>query len=379
MRFIKQSLNRRFLFYVLLGYLPVGFALYFLADLVKGNAYTLLVAVLIVLPLAFALFFWRSFLSPLEVILNEERALLAGSEYKKIFTNRIDEIGVLAYFFNQVTKGLGQASTEIKDRERMLDELSVAAQLQRDILPLEAPKVPGLQIVAKNKPATELGGDSFDFIANGAKTYFYVGDVTGHGVAAGLVMTMVNSLIKVFVENGLSAYDVVVRVNKYIKKHVKKAMFMTFVMLCWDNEEKKFTFVGAGHEHILVYRPATGECEAIMSGGVALGMVPDNSKLVKEVEIPTSSGDFIILYSDGIVEAKNPAGELFGLDRLRTLVLEYAPRYGAEGINYHIAKDVSAFNGTHLQDDDMTLIVIQRDDSLAAGGGVNDLSTNWNE
>ena len=67
-----------------------------------------------------------------------------------------------------------------------------------------------------------------------------------------------------------------------IKKHVKKAMFMTLVLLCWDHKTKKLTYVGAGHEHILVYRAESGECEAIMSGGVAIGMVPDNSKIVSE-------------------------------------------------------------------------------------------------
>src|SRR5690606_4410075 len=145
------------------------------------------------------------------------------------------------------------------------------------ILPFKTPSVDGLQIVAKNKPATELGGDCFDIFNDDEKTFIYVGDVTGHGVAAGLMMTMVSSLVRVFADFTDSAYEIVVKVNKYIRRHVKQSMFMTMVMLAWDRSNQELTYVGAGHEHILIYRALTGECEAVLSGGVALGMVPDNS------------------------------------------------------------------------------------------------------
>ena len=85
----------------------------------------------------------------------------------------------------------------------------------------------------------------------------------------------------------------------------------------------------------------------------------------------------MVLYSDGITEAKNKAGELFGLDRLRDAVSQYAVRYGSQGINYHIAKDVTAFIEGHGQDDDMTLIVIKRDSALKSDQEVRDKSTNW--
>src|SRR3989338_6686670 len=135
---------------------------------------------------------------PLRTILLQMQALLSGKPYKQIYTERIDEIGILAHFFNQVTAGLGEASYDIKDRERMLSELNVAAQLQKDILPPKNPVVEGLQIVAKNKPATEVGGDIFNFITVKDKTYIYIGDATGHGVAAGLIITMVSTLLSVF-------------------------------------------------------------------------------------------------------------------------------------------------------------------------------------
>ncbi|MBI5754165.1 serine/threonine-protein phosphatase, partial [Candidatus Peregrinibacteria bacterium] len=327
-----------------------------------------------ILFVAFAYFF---LIRPLNIILEQMEYLLAGKPYKKIYTGRIDEIGVLAHFFNQVTKSFSEVSTDIKDRERMMDELAIAASLQRDILPLLSPSISGLQLVAKNKPASEVGGDIFNFITTNNKTYFYIGDVTGHGVAAALIMTMATSLISVFADTCASAYEILVGVNRYIKRHVKRAMYLTMVMLCWDHKTEKLSYVGAGHEHILVYHATSGQCEAILSGGIALGMVPDNSKLIKEQSIELDDGDFVLLYSDGIIEARNVNEEMFGLERLKAALIEFAPQYSAEGVNYHIAAQVSGFAQGHVQEDDMSLIVVKRDKSLTQGLEMKDQSITW--
>lgn len=379
MLFFQNSFLKKFFVLYLVFFLIIGLGFFFLDkfSLLQINSLqTLFLLLGLFLLFSLSLYYFQIF-RPLKVVLEQVQALLVGKPYKNIFTKRIDEIGVLAHFFNQVTKGFGQVSRDIKDKDRMMSELDIAAQLQRDILPLETPFISGLQIVAKNKPATELGGDSFNFVNTKDKTLIYVGDVTGHGVAAGLIMTMVHSLINVFAEFSNSAYEIVVNVNKYIKKHVKKSMFMTLVVLCWDNTKRKMTYVGAGHEHILLYHADSGECEAILSGGVALGMVPDNSKVVQEKSLEFNNGDTILLYSDGITEARNQGGELFGLDRLKQLLIEYAPQYSAEGVNYHIAKDVVSFMQSHLQDDDMTLIVVKRDDNFNQIVQNQDQSTNW--
>lgn len=376
MRFFSKSLGRKLILFDLVCAILLGFLGYY----VWGHRETFLIISYFVLFLSVVGLsgkYYFDVVRPLKPIVEQMQLLIAGKPFKKIYTDRIDEVGVLAYFFNQVTKGLGQASEDIRDRDRMVGELTIAAQLQRDILPIKSPVVPGLQVVAKNRPATEIGGDSFNFINAGSKTYIYVGDVTGHGVAAGLIMTMVSSLINIFSGIYKSPYEIVVNVNKYIKSQVKKAMFMTMVMLCWDNEKKEMTYVGAGHEHILVYHKDSGVCDAILSGGVALGMVPDNSKLVVEKKIDFSDGDFVVLYSDGITEAKNDAGELYGLDRLKAAVVEFAPQYSAEGLNYHVAREVATFMSKAAQNDDMTLIVVQRLDSVTDGQQVQDLSTNW--
>ncbi len=378
MKLFRISLVRK-LFVLLLLISGVSAAVLFYYSgsnsLLVSTDYFIYFAILMLV--VFTVFSYLTFVKPLDVVLEQMEALIAGKPYKKIYTNRIDEIGVLAHFFNQVTKGFSEVSSDIKDRQRMIDELTIAASLQRDILPLSSPVISGLQVIAKNKPATEVGGDIFNFITSKDKTYIYIGDVTGHGVAAALIMTMATSLISVFADSCNSAYEILVSVNRYIKRHVKRAMFMTLVMLSWDAKTEKLTYVGAGHEHILVYHVDSGVCESILSGGVALGMVPDNSKLIKEQEINWSDGDFVVVYSDGITESRNVAGELYGLERLKNALIEFAPQYSAEGVNYHIAQDVSAFAKGHIQDDDMSLIVIKRDKSLTKGADVSNQSITW--
>ncbi|MBU0667902.1 PP2C family protein-serine/threonine phosphatase [Patescibacteria group bacterium] len=316
---------------------------------------------------------------PLKIILIQMKALLTGKRYKRIYTNRMDEIGIIAHFFNEVTKSFEKVSMDIKEGKRMLSELEIASQIQKDILPPECPKVPGLTIVAKNRPAVELGGDSFDFITKGDNTFIYVGDVTGHGVPAAIVMTMVNTLIHTFVDVYDNSYDVLVNTNKQLKTRIKSTMFMTLLMLRWNSLSKKMTYVGAGHEHLLIYRAKAGKCEMRQSGGIALGMVPDNSKLIKEMDIDLDEGDVVVLYTDGVTEGRNMAGELYGIDRLKESVEQFANEYGPEGIVNHVAQNYSNFVENHIQDDDVTLIAVQIMGENLKGelGSSSLLSTAW--
>ncbi len=380
MKFLQKSVVIKLvLWFIILGALVGGVSVYFYMSGEQMVPVKVLLVGLVIFAILIVSSVLFSVVRPLRIIISQVQALLAGKPYKKIYTTRVDEIGVLAYFFNQVTTGLGEVSSDIEDRERMLDELTIASQLQQEILPEKSISLPGLQIVAKTKPATEVGGDSFDFVKVADKTYIYIGDVTGHGVPGGLIMTMVNAFVEVFADSMGSAREIIINVNKYIKRRIRKAMFMTMVMLCWDSKAQKMTYVGAGHEHILVYHADTGECEAILSGGVALGMLPDNSEVAVEKEILLKDGDFIVLYSDGITEARNSEGMQFGLENLKRSVIEYAPEYSAEGLNYHIARDVSHFMKGQTQLDDMTLIVIRKDKNILESSALEDSSITWKD
>ena len=191
-------------------------------------------------------------------------------------------------------------------------------------------------------------------------TFIYVGDVTGHGLPAGLIMVMVNTLLRTFSEMYTSGYDIMVNTNRVLKQRIEPRRFMTCVLLRWNAVEKKMYYTGAGHEHILIYHKRENVCEVKQTGGIALGMVQDISKIIKEENIPLESGDFVILYSDGIIEAKNMQGEMFGLPRLKMTIEQYARTSTSEELFANVSKDFGIFVGDQIQEDDITLIIIQR-------------------
>jgi len=353
---IRKKLTRRFsLILLVLSAILGGVAYYYWGlTLEFPLVYSLIGLAAFFLIVSFLVF--KMINRPLNKLTKQMKLILTGKSYKRIETNRIDEIGIIAQFFNETTENLEIISKKLKEEKRMSSELNVAAEIQNQLLPKESPKVPGLEVVTKTRPAVEIGGDSFDYIQGKDATYFYVGDVTGHGAPAALVMMMVNTLLHTYTEMYTSTYDIIVNTNKQLKPRIKSSMFMTMVMLKWDHKTQKMSYVGSGHEHILIYRAKTGNLDTLESGGIALGMTPDNSKIVKEIEIPLEVGDQIVLYTDGITEAQNNQQEMFGLDRLKELIIKYSGEYGSEGVTHHTALDFSQFVGDAEQLDDITIM-----------------------
>lgn len=355
----NSILKRTFVYFIFFAIVILAVVFYLFINDLESIPFWVLIVSLVVFLFYFLLVYFVEIVRPLKILLFEMKKLLTGRSYRRIYTNRVDEIGVISHFFNEVTKSIEKVTLDIREGRRMSGELEIAGELQKEILPEENPNVFGLDIVARNRPAVELGGDNFDFIKSGDNTYIYIGDVTGHGVPAALIMTMANTLIHTFVEIYNNAYDVLVNTNKQLKSRVRSTMFMSMVMLKWDEVKQKMTYVGCGHEYLLVYRAKTGKCESKPSGGIALGMVPDNSKLIKEIDLDLEIGDCIVLYTDGITEARNMSGEMYSLNRLIKSIERYAVQYGPDGIVNYVAKDFSHFVEEQVQDDDVTLIAIQ--------------------
>lgn len=306
---------------------------------------------------AFAINLFR----PLELVFREMRALLTGRPYKKIFTSRIDEVGILAHFFNDVTKNIERMAGDIAEGKRMSQELTVGSDIQRRILPKAMPDIPGLRLYGSMRPASEVGGDSFDIVTTASgNDYIYIGDVTGHGLPAALIMIMVNTLVRTLSEIHASGYDIIVNTNRILKSRIEPRRFMTCVLLRWNRQEQKLLYTGAGHEHILIFHKREGVCEVRQTGGIALGMVPDITKIVKEESIPLETGDMVVLYSDGIIEAKNMNGEMFGVTRLKEAVERYGSVSTPEELFTNISRDFGAFVGNQIQEDDITLIALKR-------------------
>ncbi|MBI2453716.1 serine/threonine-protein phosphatase [Candidatus Peregrinibacteria bacterium] len=298
---------------------------------------------------------------PLDSVFHEMKAFLTGRSYRKIFTERIDEMGVLAHFFNDITRNLEKTKLSLAEGRRMSEELSVGTEIQKKILPTSMPAIPGIVLFGSTRPASEIGGDSFDIIqAAHNNTYIYVGDVTGHGIPAALIMVMVNTILLALSDMYPNGYDLMVNTNRLLKQQIEARRFMTCVLLRWNDKEQRLYYTGAGHEHIIIFRKKQGICEVRRTGGIALGMVADIAQIIKEEHIPMETGDSIVLYSDGIVEAKNMEGVMFGLDRLKVAVEQYGAISTPEELVAHISKDFASFVGLQTQDDDITLIAVQK-------------------
>jgi len=363
MKFIQKSLTNKalllFTFLMTCVLVLVGTAEKYSFELV--SLYWVLAFVVLVI-LFILIAFIVNVISPLNRLTTQVRNLLTGKNYKRINPTTSDEVGVLTHFFNEITKDLEKISYDIKDRRRMSSELDIAAKIQKDILPKEAPEAPGLDVVAKTRSAAEVGGDTFDFLtsSDGNQLFIYIGDVTGHGVPAGLIMMMVDTLVRAMASRGITnGRDLVVNTNALLAPRISSRLFMTSVMLRWDKEMQKMYYTGAGHEHVLVYHHKTEQVEEIRSGGIALGMIPDVAHIVEEKEISLEIGDSIVLYTDGITEAKNQTGEMYELHRLSTSLKKHGYRPSAESIFDGLTKDFANFVGEYVQTDDITMIVIK--------------------
>lgn len=273
-------------------------------------------------------------------------------------------------FFKKTLNTLKNIKEEFIHGRAIKWEVGIAKEIQEKMLDKKITPVPSFEMIFKSKPAGEIGGDSFDVIKTDDNYYIYVWDATGHGVGAGLIMTMVNSLVAGFSEVYESGAKILANTNKILKPRVKANLLMSLLLVRWNEKEKRLFMSGAGHEYLMIYKQKNKKTFRIKSGGVALGMIKDISKLVKEVEIKVEPWDIIVLYSDGVTEAINKPQRdgsemLFGEDRLEKAIQD-APNIPngdyktARSVFNNITMSLSAFMGYKpVQLDDVTLWVIQ--------------------
>lgn len=280
-----------------------------------------------------------------------------------------DELGLLSNAFNKMAKDLKESTKALIYKERVAKELEIAKDIQKSIIPEKIPPISGLDISASVDPAAEIGGDCYDFIkVDDKNTIIYLGDVTGHGVPAGLLVSVANALIYAY--RGLNdIFQLLTNVNAILQAKSKPNMFITMAMLNWNEADQSMEYISAGHEKILHYGAQTKQVTEMDSGGIALGMLPDCSKLLKKLPIPMSSGDIIVLYSDGIPEAWNAQKQQYGIAKLRRVLLDAAVGHGrvdaksvnAQTIKQDVLDDVYKFMGETPQADDITIMVIKKD------------------
>jgi hypothetical protein len=248
-------------------------------------------------------------------------------------------------------------SARHRDRLRMKRELEYAREIQLSMLPRAAPDLEWLEMAALSLPATEVGGDYYDYFDLGSgRLAMVVGDVTGHGVASGLVLSGVRSSLNLLREEMARPSAVLKRVNLMLKRTSAPRMHMTLAVVVLDRNDGSAVVSTAGHPPVLVRRLG-GHVDEVGAGSFPLGAMANAEYREDRAEL--SDGDVVVLYSDGLVESINPMGDQFGWDRLKRVLEGVDDFDSANGIRDKILRELWDFKGEAEQVDDVTMVVVR--------------------
>ena len=292
---------------------------------------------------------------------------LSEQEYSSDDRKLLDNLAAQAAPALRVGQLVRQQEAEAATRQRFEQELEVARLIQQNFLPKQLPELAGWQVAAYYRPAREVGGDFYDVIPlPGGKVGFVIGDVTDKGVPAALVMAATRSVLRASAQRLVDPGEVLERVNEHLCPDMPEKMFVTCLYGVLDPASGHFRFANAGHDLPYV-KTADGSVE-LRARGMPLGLMPGMP--YEEKEMVLAPGDSLLLHSDGVVEAHDPQGAMFGFPRLKEAVAQYPG--GGELIDRVLA-DVQAHTGPDAeQEDDITMVTLQRSTGAAhmANGAV---------
>jgi predicted ester cyclase len=244
-------------------------------------------------------------------------------------------------------------------RQSTEQELRLARSIQRASLPREVPTLEGWQISPFYRPAREVGGDFYDFFElEDGRLGIVVGDATGKGVPAALVMASARSMLRAVAQASDSPGDVLRRVNDPLATDIPPNMFVTCFYAILDPESGSLTYANAGHDLPYLYRNSAAE--ELRARGMPLGLMPGMG--YEEKQTILKAGEAALLYSDGLVEAHDPEGEMFGFPRLRALVAEHGEQ---RSLGDFLLEELHSFVGERWeQEDDITLLTLRCSSAL---------------
>jgi serine phosphatase RsbU (regulator of sigma subunit) len=312
---------------------------------------------------------FRSFASELMLPLkykDEIRGIISLGRKKsgKMFTP--EDLDLLKTLINQSAVALENAKLfeENLEKGRMEEELKIAHDIQVGMLPEKAPSIEGFKIAASSIPAKEVGGDFYDFIemggnGTGGKLGIVVGDVSGKAVSGALVMAASRSIFRVLAEvHATTVKEVMSTGNVRLNSDVKKGMFVALVYAVLDPRQKTLTLSNAGQTQPVICSNGSSTPVYIDTEGdrFPLGIIKDCD--YQETQVQLKQGDTVVFYTDGVVEAMNGKGELYGFERFLTSI-EKAKELDANTLLEKLMDDVESYVGDVEQHDDLTIVVVK--------------------
>jgi sigma-B regulation protein RsbU (phosphoserine phosphatase) len=267
-----------------------------------------------------------------------------------------DQLAGLVASFNRMARHLAGSLEERAQREAIERELEIARQLQRSLLPPADYCAPGFEIAVDFVPAAAIGGDFYHFSAwSDGRLLVAIADVSGHGLSTGIVMSAAKALLSALATDYCPCPELLRRLDRELRSHTGRRNFVTLGLCAFDLARGRIELSNAGHPYPYRLR-RDGSLQAIEnpSRPLAVGLPQDFRSVVAEI----AQGDLFVLYSDGVIEAQSPAGEVFGFERFESLLRTCAGKSAAATRDCVLAtwRD---FTGTNCPEDDRTLLVLK--------------------
>jgi sigma-B regulation protein RsbU (phosphoserine phosphatase) len=286
---------------------------------------------------------------------NAARRVASGDFTARADIRSRDEMGELSGAFNSMVP-------ELEERVRMKQALDVAMEVQQNLLPQKIPELEGFDIAGRSIYCDETGGDLYDFIRMRRQSMntlgIAVGDVSGHGISAALLMATIRAFIKSSISQSIGIGKSITSVNRLMAQDMRDTgQFVTLFYVEIFPEKKSLQWVRAGHDPALIYDPETDNFIELQGKGVALGVDAD-VEYQENIQTGFSKGQILLIGTDGLWEAQNNSAEMFGKQRLKALIRQYQHLSSEELIN-SIIGSLKAFQGSVRQEDDITLVVVK--------------------
>ncbi|MCG6893510.1 MAG: SpoIIE family protein phosphatase [Desulfobacteraceae bacterium] len=310
-------------------------------------------ALFIALGLATTLLVSSNLTRPLEEIIRVLKTIRGGRLDRKVRVRTGDEIGYAGDVINEMTEGL-------REREHMRRSLALAREIQQSLLPVHAPVFESLDVAGRSLYCDQTGGDYFDYFPCGdhgrERTALVVGDVSGHGIPAALLMATARAFLRLRASLSGDIARVMDDVNRQLSRDVESSgQFMTLFLLMVDPDRQSLSWVRAGHEPAIFYDPACDAFRSLDGKGIALGLDASWRYEVNTLD-GLCPGQILLLGTDGIWEARDPAGRMFGKKALYDIIRDRAA-HGAEDILEAVLAELARFQEGAAPEDDITLVV----------------------
>ncbi len=306
------------------------------------------------------------FVSPIIRITERVRKFSSGDIETELPPEGVEEYFEITKALNEMMGRLRRDRENIVEREKVAKEIEVASQIQRMLLPVRLPQIPGLKLDACYRAASRISGDLYDVFQIDDSNYcLLVADVSGKGVPASLVMSVVRTVIRIEARGKISSHQILVDVNEFIKDDIPRGIFITVFLAIYDTRTRRLNFVSAGHNPLIYLSHITKKAELINPAGVPLGLPLDGAsdfgnKLVEQ-SIDLNAGDLLFIYTDGITESMDRSGQKYGMERLLALFGERIlddNSANPKQISELILSDVDRHAGAAAQNDDITFVTI---------------------